>query len=189
MEETRMPDRSSNALVNPGFASNPPVKLNIPAKTLGLVLMILGIIGLVFSLIGLIGIFGICSGVVASVCGGTPLIWILGEVVALVGLAVGTFGAYQMFMLNHEGRNLLIYGLAIGVLGSIINAVGTFVFYAGYIDYAGSFAVGAVIGLIISLAVYFCLYYLIVISRFPDEPPLVPSAAVGPPPSYGPPPG
>jgi MFS family permease len=192
-------DLWNNALVKPPFADNPPVKLNIPAKTVGLVLMILGAIGLIFSLIGLFSIFGLCSGFAGSVCGGTPMIWVLGEIVALVGLALGTYGAYRMFQLDHQGRNLLIYGLAIGVVGGLLNMIGTFVFYSGWVGYAGTFATGAIFGFIISLIVYFIVYYIIVISRFPDEQPLVAVGATGgyppfggPPPQYppqAPPPG
>ena len=54
-------------LLNPSFMKDPPVKLDIPAKTLGLVCAILGAIGTVFGLFGLLGISAL--GAVAGVGG------------------------------------------------------------------------------------------------------------------------
>jgi hypothetical protein len=62
----------------------------------------------------------------------------------------------------------VIYGLAINVVGGILQIVGY----------------GGVSGFIFSLIIAVIVYYLVVFSRFPGEMPLVPSATGG----YGSPP-
>ena len=74
-----------NALLNPPFANDPPVKLNVNAKTLGLVLTVLGVIGILLQLLGLIAIFGLCSGYAFGGCG-LPIIWLLGDLVGFAGI-------------------------------------------------------------------------------------------------------
>ncbi|MBV8195253.1 MAG: hypothetical protein JOY80_06965 [Candidatus Dormibacteraeota bacterium] len=169
----------ANALTEPPFAANPPVKVNVNAKTLGLVLMILGIIGLVFELIGLFAIFGFC-GIYGSICG-FPIIWLLGDVLGLAGLAIGTIGGYRMYQLNRQGKDWVIYGLILGLAGALVGLVGNVIAYSGLLVGVGA---GAIVGFIIDLIIYFIVYYLVVISRFPGEAPLVASGAGG----YGSPP-
>ncbi|MGA8016876.1 MAG: hypothetical protein WCB85_13255 [Candidatus Dormiibacterota bacterium] len=176
-----MPDRSNNALVNPSFASNPPVKLNVNARILGLVIGILAAIGLLLSLFagGLLSIFGFV--------GGLSPIWLLGILVAIVAEVMGAIGGFQMYNLNPRGKELVIYGLALGLAGAVLTLVGEIIAYSGY-TYLYSSG-GAIVGLIIDAIVYFCIYYLVVISRFPSQPPLVASGFGGPPmPPYGGPP-
>ena len=42
----------ANILTDPPFAADPPIKLNVPAKTLGLVIGILAIIGIIIVQLG-----------------------------------------------------------------------------------------------------------------------------------------
>ncbi len=158
----------ANALTEPPFAANPPVKVNINAKTLGLVLMILGIIGLIFAIIGLLTIFGFCGGFGVGLCG-FPIIWLLGDLVGLAGLVIGTIGAYRMYQGLRQGKDWVIYGLALGLLGALIGLIGNIMAYSGLLG----FGAGAIVGFIIDLIIYFIVYYLVVISRFPGEAPLV----------------
>lgn len=173
-----MPDRSNNALVNPSFASNPPVKLNVNARILGLVIGILAAIGLLLSLFagGLLSIFGFV--------GGLAPIWLLGILVALVAEVMAAIGGFQMYNLNRRGKELVIYGLGLGIVGAVVTLVGEIIAYSGYIGYGAS---GAIFSLIFDAIIYGCIYYLVVISRFPGEAPLVASAA-GPPAGFGGPP-
>src|SRR6266850_7352511 len=73
-------------LLNPSFMKNPPVKLDIPAKTLGMVYAILGAIGTLFGVIGLLGL-----SVVAAAVGAGPLFFI-GTLIGVVGTALAAWG-------------------------------------------------------------------------------------------------
>lgn len=170
-----MPD-SRNPLTNPSFGSNPPVKINVNAGILGLVIAILACIGLLLSLFagGLFSVIGFI--------GGLAPIWLLGVLVAIAAEALAAFGGFQMYRLNPAGKSLVISGLALGLAGAVLSLVGEIVAYSGLLGYGAS---GAVVGLVLDVIVYGVIYYLVVISRFPGEAPLVP---VMRPPSFGPPP-
>ena len=103
-----------NSLVDPPFAKDPPVKVNVNAKTLGLVLLILGAIGILVDALALIGILGFCG--TYSIYGGCnlPILWLLGDLIGLAAVIVGTIGAYRMYQLDPEGKQLVVYGLILG---------------------------------------------------------------------------
>ena len=143
-------------LLEPSFAANPPVKLNVPAKTLGLVLAILGAIGAVFGLLGILALLGLSAAVVAFV--GIFVLAILGTIVGWIGTILSAWGGYQMYKEKREGKATVIYGLVLNVIGSLISALG------------GS---GGLSSWLIGALISFAIYYLVVISRFPGEPPLV----------------
>jgi uncharacterized membrane protein YfcA len=145
-------------LLDPAFAKDPPVKLDIPAKTLGLVLAILGGIGTVFGLLGLMGV----TAFAAAVGGG---LLVIGTLVSLVGTALGAWGGYQMYQGDRRGKRLVIYGLIVNVVGGLFAALAT----AGL----GSWIVNAVLA--------FVVYYLVIISRYEGEPKLARAAAPRPP--------
>jgi hypothetical protein len=166
---------NSNSLVDPPFAKDPPVKVNVNAKTLGLVLLILGAIGIIFDLIGLIAILGFCG--TYSIYGGCgfPILWLLGDLVSFAAVILGTLGAYRMYQGNPQGKEWVIYGLLLGIVGSVITLIGNLAAYSGLIGIgAGG---GVIVGLIIDLIIYFIVYYLVVVSRFPGQAPLTPPAA------------
>ena len=177
---------NTKLLLDPPFAADPPVKLNINAKVLGLVLAILGGIDLIFAIIALFSIFGFCGSYGYLVGCGLPILWLLGEIIQIVGLAIGTTGAYRMYQLNPQGKEWVVYGLVLGFIGAIVDAIGTLAAYSGVIGYGAG---GVVAGIIISFIFYFILYYLVVISRFPGQAPLVasgPTSWGSPPPSVPP---
>jgi hypothetical protein len=146
-------------LLNPPFAKDPPVKFNVPAKTLGLVCAILGAIGALFGLFAIFGLLGL-SALATAVGGFAGIFWlaVIGLIVSEIGLIVAAWGGYQMYQLNRDGKRLVIYGLVVDVVGSLIGSLGG----------AGDF-----VGWILSAAIAFAIYYLVIISRFPDESPLV----------------
>jgi hypothetical protein len=176
----------ANILTDPPFAADPPFKVNVPAKTLGLVLLILGAIGILFGILSLTATFGVCtvSGISLGGCG-FPILWLLGALVGLVGVCVGTYGAYQMYQVNRDGKRLVIYGLALGLLGALLTLIGNIIFYSG-LSVLGVGYGGAIFGLIIDVIVYGIVWYLVIISRWPGDAPLV---ATGPTGGYGNPPG
>jgi hypothetical protein len=90
-----------------------------------------------------------------------------------------------MYQLNRDGKRLVIYGLALGFIGGVVSTIGTIIFYAGYAILGVGYG-GAIVGLIIDVIVYAIVWYVVVISRFPGETPLV---AAGPTGGYGNPPG
>lgn len=145
-------------LLDPPFAKDPPVKLDIPAKTLGLVLAILGAIGTIFGVLGLIGV-----GAFAAAVGGGLLV--IGTLIGLIGTAMEAWGGYQMYQEDRGGKRLVIYGLIVNVVGGLLTAL-----------------VGAGIGSwIINALLAFGIYYLVIISRFPNEPKLVAAPSSRPP--------
>ncbi len=166
----------ANILTDPPFAADPPIKLNIPAKTVGLIAGILGIIGVIFlGLFGLIAALALTS--VSVACGdlncGTSGIFFL----ALIGVIAGAvaavlylIGGFQMYNLNRSGKNLVIYGLALGLVGGLLELIGGLG--------AGSF--------IFDLIWFVVGWYIVVISRWPGDAPLVATAM--PPGGYGSPP-
>lgn len=149
-----------DSLLAPPFAADPPVKLNVPAKTLGLILAILGAIGAVFGILAVLALLGLN----AAGFGGIFLLALIGTIVGAIGTVVGAWGGYQMYQEKREGKKFAIYGLVINTVGSLIAAIG------------GSGLVGWIVGALIA----FVVYYLIVISRFPGEAPLVVSTTPGP---------
>jgi hypothetical protein len=144
-------------LLSPSFMKDPPVKLDIPAKTLGLVCAILAGISTVFGVIGLLGVSAL-----ATVAGAGAL-FLVGSVINVIGSALVAWGGYKMYQGDRDGKRLAIYGLVANAVGSLIVAVGS----------------GGLVGWIFNLAILFIIYYLIVISRFEGDPKLA-SAPVRP---------
>ncbi|HKR99605.1 MAG TPA: hypothetical protein VJU79_08835 [Candidatus Dormibacteraeota bacterium] len=157
----------ANALTDPPFAADPPVKLNVNARILGLVIGILAAIQAIFTLFvgGLLSVF--TFGI------GSAFIWLLGVLIALVAEILAAVGGFQMYNLNRRGKDYVIYALAIGLGGAIVVLIGQLIAYSGLLLYSAG---GAVAGLIIDVIIYGVVYYLVVISRFPGEAPLAPGA-------------
>ena len=75
-----------------------------------------------------------------------------------------------MYNLNRAGKNLVIYGLALGLVGGLLELIG---------------GLGAG-GFIFDIIWFVVGWYIVVISRWPGDAPLV---AAGPTGGYGNPPG
>jgi Co/Zn/Cd efflux system component len=156
--------------------ADPPVKLNINAKIVGLIALILAALGLLGYLVVIPAVLAIGS---AQTVFGVPYATnqgILG--VALAGLAVGCVasllelvGGYRMYQENPEGKKLLIYGIVLGAVASVVYGIGY----------------GGLGGVVVGLVVDFVVYYVVLISRFSNETPLVSHAATTPPPPPPPP--
>jgi hypothetical protein len=162
----------ANALTDPPFAADPPVKVNVNARILGLVIGILAVIGAILTLFagGLISLIGFA--------GGFAIIWFLGVLISLVAEIMVAIGGFRMYNLDRGGKDLVIYGLALALAGAVLNLVGQLIAYSGI--YAFGYApAGAIVGLIIDAIIYFIIYYLVVISRFPGEQPLAPGGMGG----------
>ncbi|MEX2046755.1 MAG: hypothetical protein WEE03_06290 [Chloroflexota bacterium] len=145
-------------LLNPSFLKDPPVKLDIPAKTLGLVCAILAGISTFFGVIGLLGVSALAAAA------GTGALFLVGTVINLVGSALVAWGGYRMYQSDRDGKRLVIYGLVASAIGSLIAALGNL----------------ALAGWIVNVVILFIVYYLVVISRFEGDPKLV-SAPARPP--------
>lgn len=142
-------------LLAPPFAADPPVKLNISAKTLGLVMAIFAGVSAFFGVLGLLGLLGLSAAAFAF--GGILLLAVIGFAISVAGALMTAWGGYRMFKGDREGKALAIYGLVLGVIGNLVSALG------------GS---GDLVGWLIGALIAFVIYYLVVISRFPGEPPL-----------------
>jgi hypothetical protein len=152
-------------LLHPPFESDPPVKFNINAKTLGLIYAIVGGILALFGLAGVFAVFGLSA--LGAALGVTQIFVLLvaGAIIGEIGTIMVAWGGYQMYQEKPEGKRMAILGFAVRVLGGLIGALG------------GLSPVG-IFGWIIGTAVTFCFYYLVVISRFPGEVPLVATGGV-----------
>lgn len=147
-------------------------------ETLGLIAGILGVIGILFGLLALPAIFALnnaCSelnglGITTTCNTGIFGLALIGVLVAFVGAILYAFGGFRMYQLNRSGKDLVIYGLIVSLVGGILEIVG----YGGVGDF--------VFDLIIAVV----LYYLVVISRWPGDAPLVATGSTG---GYGNPPG
>jgi hypothetical protein len=160
----------ANVLTDPPFAANPPVKVNVNARILGLVIGILAAINAIFTLFvgGLLSVFSFGIG--------SAFIWLLGVLIGLVAEILAAVGGFQMYNLNRNGKNLVIYGLALGLLGAVVILIGQLIAYSGLLLYSAG---GAIFGLIFAIIIYGIIYYMVVISRFPGEAPLAPGAGGG----------
>jgi len=145
-------------LLNPSFAKNPPVKLDIPAKTLGLVCAILAGISTFFGVIALLGVSALTA------VAGTGALFLVGTVVNVIGSALVAWGGYKMYQGDRDGKRLVIYGLVASAIGSLIAALGNL----------------GLAGWIVNAVILFVIYYLVIISRFEGDPKIV-SAPAQPP--------
>jgi hypothetical protein len=139
-----------DTLVNPPFANNPPVKLNLDAKVVGLVVAILGGLGALFAFLGLLGLLGLGAALSAFV--GIFFLALIGVILNLVADVMAAIGGWQMYQGNESGKRLAIYGLAIAFVAEIIQMIG--------------FSSGSAIVPLILLAL---VYYAIVVSRYPAK--------------------
>ncbi len=146
-------------LLNPSFAKDPPVKLDIPAKTLGLICAILAGISTFFGVIGLLGVSALTA------VAGTGALFFVGSLINVAGSALVAWGGYKMYQGVRDGKRFVIYGLAANAIGSLIVALGT----------------GGLAGWIVNAVILFVIYYLVVISRFEGEPKLVTTTPAAPP--------
>ena len=141
-----------DTLVNPPFANDPPVKLNLDAKVVGLVVAILAAIGGVLSLFGLLGLLGL--GAALTAFAGIFALALIGVIVNIVADVMMVMGGWQMYQGNESGKRLVIYGLAIAFLAQIVLALG--------------YTAGSAILQLILLGI---IYYVVVVSRFPGQTP------------------
>jgi hypothetical protein len=137
-------------LVNPPFAKNPPVKLNLDAKMVGLVVAILGGLGALFAFLGLLGLLGL--GATLSAFAGIFFLALIGVILNLVADVMAAIGGWQMYQGNESGKRLAIYGLAIAFVAEIIQMIG----------FSSSSA-------IVPLILLALVYYAVVVSRYPAK--------------------
>jgi hypothetical protein len=139
-----------DTLVNPPFANDPPVKLNLDAKVVGLVVAILGGLGALFAFLGLLGLLGL--GAALSTFVGIFFLALIGVILNLVADVMAALGGWQMYQGNESGKRLAIYGLAIAFVAEIIQMIG----------FSSSSA-------IVPLILLALVYYAIVVSRYPAK--------------------
>lgn len=168
-------DLWNNVIVNPPFRNDPPVKVNVTARTMGIIALVFGILGGLALLLLLPAVVfvstaanDLCHLYNDCVTNSYPLAT-FGIVVGIVGVVAQIVGGIWMMNGQVKGRALLVYALILGVLGNLLVTVN----YGG-----GTSFFGIVLDLVI--------YYFLVIARFPGEAPL--ATTTGTPPSYGSPP-
>jgi hypothetical protein len=145
-------------LLNPPFADDPPIKLNVNAKILGIVIAVLSALGILALLGALTALLGL--GVLFASLGfaGILPMAFLGILVGAAADVASLVGGWRMYQGNADGKRLVIYALAIGFLGQIVTGFG----YASFGN------------VILPVIVILVVYYLVVISRFPGATPQPP---------------
>src|SRR6202165_3028277 len=138
-----------DTLVNPPFANDPPVKLNLDAKMVGLVVAILGGLGAFFVFLALLSLLGFGAALSAA---GIFFLALIGVILNLVADVMAALGGWQMYQGNESGKRLAIYGLAIAFVAEIIQMIG--------------FSSSSALVPLVLLAV---LYYAVVVSRYPAK--------------------
>lgn len=172
-----MADLWDNALVNPPFRSNPPLKVNVPARTIGIVIAILAGLAALFQIFVTITAFTFANALdsFCSVYGGcethTAILAGLGALIVLVGDVLGAWGGFQMYQMQPRGKALVVYGMVLAIAGNIVYLIG----------WGFGYAFGSVI---VQIIIYAIVWYFVVISRFPNEAPLVAHPAGGYPGGY-----
>jgi hypothetical protein len=160
-----------NKLTDPPFANNPPLRVNVDSRVLGLVIGILSLVaGLAWLLVSITGLWIVGSvnpycnafaqpGAACGNNGGIFALGLIGFLLVVAGYLLAAVGGFRMFAMVHEAKRQAIYGLLLGVVGGLIATIG----FGGFLSV-----------LIFDVVLALVVYYLIVVSRFPDEEPLVP---------------
>ena len=138
------------ALVNPPFASDPPIKISLDARIIGLVIAVLSALVGLLVLLTLLALLGI--GYQASY-GSIFILDLVDVLLNLLADALGLIGGIQMLRGNAAGRRLVVYGLALAFVMQVALGLG--------------FGTGA--SAIVTLVLLVILYYAVVVSRFPGE--------------------
>ncbi len=139
-----------DSLVNPPFATNPPIKLRVDAKMIGLVIAILSALVGLLALWQLLALFTI--GYQTSYAG-LYVLFLIDIVVNLVADVMALTGGWQMYRGNPSGKRLAIYGLALAFLVQLVLGLGF----------------GTGVSAIVTLILLAVLYYAVVVSRFPGD--------------------
>ena len=137
-----------DSIVEPAFAKDPPVKVNLDAKVVGIVLAILAGLGALLGLLGLIGLLALAAAFV-----GIFALAFIGLIVAIVADIVAAIGGWRMYKGNPEGKRFAVYGLGLAFIAELITIIGY----------------GLSGGAIIQLIVLLLFYYAVVVSRFSTE--------------------
>ena len=160
-----------SSLTDPPFADNPPLKVNVDSRVLGLVIGILSLVaGLAWLLVSIAGLWVVGSvnpycnsfaqpGVSCGNNSGIFALGLIGFLLVLAGYLLAAVGGFRMFAMVRDAKSQAIYGLLLGVVGGLIATIG----YGGFLSV-----------LIFDVVLAVVVYYLVVVSRFPDEEPLVP---------------
>jgi hypothetical protein len=160
---------SDNGLVRPPFAERPPIRVNLDARLLGLVLTILGIVAAVVSLLFVLGVSSLCNGLVLC---SFPTLDVAGTVLLTAGWVVMTVGVVMMLTLPGVAgsRAVAVYGLVLAAAGDVLSLVGNIVFVGANSLYY-RLGDGSIVIFVFWLVVSAILYYLVVTSRPAGEPP------------------
>jgi hypothetical protein len=148
-------------LYNPPFMANPPLKFNVPAKWVGLVVLILSALGLLGNLLSTL--LGTVIGAIGSI-GGNPFLLLLAvsAIVGIIGNVYGIMGGWKMFQENPAGRNQAITGYAIGIGAGLIGVFSNLTHPA--------VLVAGIVGWIVGVAIAAVGWYILLMCRFPGDP-------------------
>ncbi len=162
-------------LVEPTFIdrNNPPLKIDVSAKVIGWIAVVLSAIALLaLLLVGIAAVFVVgttmvVGGVTTGHHPGIFIVAVIGLVLLIIAWLLALVGGWQMTQGNHDGRRLLIQALALSLIFSLIYNIG----------------LSNISRFVFQLVVNAIVYYFVLISRFPDEAPVTtsPTPGVSPP--------
>src|SRR2546430_8125066 len=108
-----------DTLVNPPLATDPPVKVNLDPKVVGLVVASRAALGALLSLLALLALLG-AGAVAGSTFAGSFFLALIGVLVTLGADVMAAVGGWQMDQGNESGKRLGIYGLALAFVAPIV---------------------------------------------------------------------
>ncbi|HSO93527.1 MAG TPA: hypothetical protein VLS53_03535, partial [Candidatus Dormibacteraeota bacterium] len=126
----------------------PPVKVNLDAKVVGIVLAVLAGLGALLGLLGLLGLFA-----VGAAYGRILLLAFIGIIIGIVADLMSASGGWRMYRGHPQGKRLAIYGIALAFVAELIIIIG--------------YGLGA--SSVIQLICLVLFYYAVVVSRFSPE--------------------
>ena len=142
-----------DSLVNPPFATNPPIKLSVDAKFIGLAVAILALLVGLPGLYNLLVLFNALNAGLQSINVGVWLLLFVDIVLNLVADVMALIGGWRMFKRDPAAKRLAIYGLALAFLVQALLGLGF----------------GTGLSSIVPLVILAMLYYAVVVSRFSGD--------------------
>jgi hypothetical protein len=149
-----------NLLVNPPIASSPS-KTRINLATLGLVVAILAGARALVATLGLFGLSAVCNLNAIEVCG-FPVLSLVGEFTIVAAMLLCVLGGMRLYRLNARGRVLVVYGLVLGIIGTVMFSLG----YPTVPVVSG----GLSSSLALPVVLFAVAYYFLMVARFPERP-------------------
>ena len=142
-----------DSLVNPPFATNPPIRISVDAKYIGLAVAILALPFALANSYNLVVLLSALNSGIQSINVGIWLLFFVDIVLTLVAAVMALIGGWRMLRRDPAGKRLAIYGVGLAFLVEALIGLGF----------------GTGLSSIVRLVILAMLYYAVVVSRFAGE--------------------